>query len=884
MRKIQVYIIALLLCLLCLSSYATHNRAGEITYRLVSGYTFEVTITTYTYSLSNANRDELSMNWGDNRTEMVPLKTRDTLPDYYLHNTYVARHTFPGLGSYILLVEDPNRNEGIKNIPNSVNTVFAIKSTLIINPFVGTNNTPILTNPPIDKAAVGVVFTHNPGAYDVDGDSISYKLTPCEEEGGNPIVSYALPAASKSVSINERTGEFVWDAPMEEGKYNVAILIEEWREGIKISSIVRDMQIDVVTTDNTPPVNPKLPDLCVIAGDTVQFEFTVIDTNTFKGAFSDLINVTALGAPFDAKVSNPAQFSILSKIKGSTTARFTWITSCGVVRNLPWTVLIKSKDSLMAIPGKETGQSLVDMDEFSIKVTGPSPQLRQAEPLNNTAFLRWNAYPCKNAKGFYIYRRQDQFAFTTDTCKGGLGKESGFVRVGTKGINDTSFLDNNNGIGLFQGAAYCYVVIAYFEDGAESLPSNEICVTLRPGLPAILNVSVTQNDQQGIIYLAWVKPRVDTMPGVNGPYTYKIFRSDFNLYGTARKQIKTIVTSDLNDTTCLDTLNTVVFPYSYSIELYDGANIKIGDRQEIASSFYPSISADNHKLFLTMVKNTPWSNLRYTVERYNENTTTYDSIGYTQTILFVDSGLINGKNYCYRVKSTGTRMVDSITYHTTNYSHINCGTAMDTVPPCQPQVKIIDSCDAFFVTLLWSRTACNSDAVKYNIYYGPNLNSPVTLITTLINPSDTVFIYHPSDLIYLKGCYYVTAVDSSGNESRVVSRACSDQCYEYSLPNWFSPNGDGINDFFTPLYTPLVRSINIKIYNRWGVLVFETADPLINWDGRFQKTGQMSSEGTYYYICTVYEDRLSGENVRNLLGFIQMFTNTNTIDNRPAKE
>ena len=45
---------------------ATHNRAGEITYRQLSDLTYEITITTFTYTLSLADRPTLDVEWGDN--------------------------------------------------------------------------------------------------------------------------------------------------------------------------------------------------------------------------------------------------------------------------------------------------------------------------------------------------------------------------------------------------------------------------------------------------------------------------------------------------------------------------------------------------------------------------------------------------------------------------------------------------------------------------------------------------------------------------------------------------------------------------------------------------------------------------------------------------
>ena len=49
---------------------------------------------------------------------------------------------------------------------------------------MGMDASPVLLNPPYDKAALGYIFIHNPAAYDPDGDSLSYGLTPCTREDG----------------------------------------------------------------------------------------------------------------------------------------------------------------------------------------------------------------------------------------------------------------------------------------------------------------------------------------------------------------------------------------------------------------------------------------------------------------------------------------------------------------------------------------------------------------------------------------------------------------------------------------------------------------------------------------------------------------------------
>ncbi len=65
------------------------------------------------------------------------------------------------------------------------------------------------------------------------------------------------------------------------------------------------------------------------------------------------------------------------------------------------------------------------------------------------------------------------------------------------------------------------------------------------------------------------------------------------------------------------------------------------------------------------------------------------------------------------------------------------------------------------------------------------------------------------------------------------------------LPNVFTPNGDGVNDIF---YTPSsnLLTYDLKIYNRWGELLFQSGDPLKGWDGSFD--GKKVSGGVYVYI------------------------------------
>jgi len=76
----------------------------------------------------------------------------------------------------------------------------------------------------------------------------------------------------------------------------------------------------------------------------------------------------------------------------------------------------------------------------------------------------------------------------------------------------------------------------------------------------------------------------------------------------------------------------------------------------------------------------------------------------------------------------------------------------------------------------------------------------------------------------------------------------SNSCY-LDIPNVFTPNGDGLNDYFLPrnLLAKGLATFKMDIYNRWGELIFETTNTDgRGWDGRFNNTPQ--PEGVFVYV------------------------------------
>jgi gliding motility-associated-like protein len=86
------------------------------------------------------------------------------------------------------------------------------------------------------------------------------------------------------------------------------------------------------------------------------------------------------------------------------------------------------------------------------------------------------------------------------------------------------------------------------------------------------------------------------------------------------------------------------------------------------------------------------------------------------------------------------------------------------------------------------------------------------------------------------------------------------------VPSAFTPNGDGLNDFFGPLNAIKADQLIFRVYNRWGNLIFETRDWLKGWDGKYKAIEQESA--TYVWRLS-YINRDTKKSVE-LKGTVQL--------------
>ncbi len=890
------------------SLWATHNRAGEITYEQISDLTLRITVTTYTKASSTAaDRDSLDVFFGDGNSRRIgrsngPNNKGENIGNDVKKNLYITTYTYSGPGRYTISMTDPNRNGGILNVnpPSSENVQFHLETTVVfLNPlFEGYNQSPVLLNPPIEIGCVGQIFTHNPNAFDPDFDSLTFQLIVPLQDRNTPVPNYSFPneiapGSNNTISLNPRTGDFIWRSPQRAGEYNITILIREFRNGREIGSVIRDLQILILECDNRPPKIEAPDEICVIAGTRIIIPITASDPD-----FGQRIRMEATGGPFQVSVS-PATFQVPNGYQTSPLqASFMWLTACEHISEGYYNVLIKAEDNFF------TSNGLSTLKTIRIKVVGPEPEGFTGEIASDQVQLRWsNPYTCDETEnnifqGFAIYRRNSSQFLQPDTCMPGL-EGRGYTLIAQNIKSTTGSFYQYTDTTAEKGRIYCYRVVGVFAKNTqaglpinrtESLFSKEVCIQLNRDIPFITKASVLKTDpENGAIEINWTKPYLPDFDTLlyPGPYTFILQRStgigtlNFNPVQGA------IFTFDsygaIVDTTFVDEtgLNTRDSAYTYQIIFEIRGGARYGTSLP-ASTLYTKIVSSDRRNVLQWNSDTPWENQLFYIWRFNENTGQFEKIDSTILSTYTDKQLTNGKNYCYLIESSGTYGLQDLIDPILNFSQEICGVPIDTVPPCQPIVSVTNDCtlvdslsgeDALFNVVRWNRVekACedSDDVILYRLYYSRFPEEAMQIIKEIDASADTFTIDRPQD--GLAGCYAITAVDINGNESLLSSKECVENCPIYTLPNTFTPNGDGKNDLFVPRSMRFISYVEFQVYSVWGNKVFETNNPMLEWDGT-HINGQKLAEGTYYYTCKVFEKRLDGNDVvsQSLSGFIQI--------------
>lgn len=822
--------LAILFLGISLCAHATHQKAAELRVEHVSGYTYRAILITYTYTGTQVDRPEIEIAWGDGTFETVARLREAYLGNETKMNRYEAVHTYAGPGVYTLFMEDPNRNSGVVNIPGSVLTYMYVSTTITISPWLGAgNSTPVTTIAPVDdNACLGKLFTHNPGAYDPDGDSISYRLIPCRTLNGEDIPGYTYPAARDSFYIDSRNGTLFWDVPTAQGEYNVAILMEEWRNRIKIGSLTRDMQIVVRACDNNPPEIVADETYCVEAGQVLLFPVQVIDRD------GNRLRLEATGEILTG--GRRAGLQSIYDSLDSAAYNFYWITDLSESRALPYMLYLRAED--------DGDPHLSAVKTVAVTVTAPAVQFTEVSPAGKLLRLAWNKSLSPHAVGYELYRRDFWQTDLTggDDCQTGIS-DTAYRRIASfSASSDTVYVDS----GLEEGREYCYKVVVTFADGAKSKASDAYCVELPNVSPLLTRVSVAGTDvYDGRLEVSWIRPQE-----ADSAVSYRLFG------GSEPDSLAFIAEFPFDS--CVHYTdsgrNTEQLRYFYRVEIDEKASSP-------ASSVYLTATGKPYRVELAWVWDAPWEVLQFNIYRYSDSDSGFVRIDSTVESFYVDRAVSANQSYRYYVEAVGSyrsRRMPDLLY---NLSNQVTETALYGEPCTSYLFLMQSSCNPLSNTLTWSFDSlytrmedvdsgyvedCRASLSYYELYRRNPDQKEYTWIATLQGTE-----YQDTDPGSLFSCYRVVGVSESGQESEPSNTVCTDNwhCFVFDLPNVFTPNGDGINDVLRARDYSYINSFSIKIVNRWGVEVFKSDRLDFEWNGQLHNKGKACPDGAYFYMA-----------------------------------
>jgi len=927
---------------------ATHLRAAQITVERVSGLTYRITVTAYLNTLSNTpfggnNFEDGAITFGDGNLRIIPQIAATPRPDLGLNiavASYTTTHTYAQNGVYKINYRERDRSGGILNIPLAFDVAYSTYTTINTNI---TNHFPTFSIPPVDKACHGQIFFHNAGASDEDGDLLTYELAIPQKDANNPVDGYKSPDSPQfysnsnygtanedgtgppSFSIDEATGQLTWDAPGNIGEYNVSFKIIERRLNTEtnelelLSESIRDMQILVDDCANLRPTLSVPANKCIEAKTVIDFQVTGVDpegrdvkleavSEIFDYSI-DKIPATYLPSPFDFKPT-PAALTVH------------WNTECIHAREQPYQIVFKATDN----PPHDT--PLVTFQNMSVKVLAPAPTWISVVPdlAKRHAILKWNDYTCQNAESIQVWRRVGSFNYSPSACSAGLPKNYGYELVASLDPGISEFIDTNDGKGLAVAAQYCYRLIAFFQmpAGGSSYVSTESCMDpIYSDAPVITHVTVEKTDvKQGAIRVSWRSPFNISAVQFPKPYKYEIYRAD-SLGGDANEFTKVGLVT--NDTTFLNEgINTENLPYHYQIIIYAIPQGKVEfepiDTTAIASSVWLELISGAKKIELNWSAETPWTNVVQSLPHHlifrgvggedEDNMTLIDSVDVSEKgFTYTDVGQFNNQPlddnvlYTYTIETRGTYGNPAIKI-SKNRSQRARSYPENNLLPCKPVVMVEPAdCEAFYGqgvcenynltnVLHWSptlETGCRADIVSYRLYASNSENEEFQLLASDL--TDTTFM--DTGLPEFARCYRVEAVDGLGHVSEASDPSCNDNCPYYELPNIFTPNGDGCNDYLsafnpnaanignictsqsTTRCPSFAEQVKFTVFNRWGKKLYTYTSGngksiYIDWDGRDDK-GNPLEAAVYYYTAEVkYNAITASKKKQTLKGWVQI--------------
>jgi len=751
---------------------------------------------------------------------------------------------------YVFSWTDCCRNAAITNVPGASGYGMYVEAHYD-NTVYTCDHAPTFTTIPVPYICSNQPFNYNQGAIDADGDSLVYTMINPMDAGAVPVpynapfnATYPLSTTTGSVVFDPLSGQLSF-TPNANQITIMAIKVDEYRNGTWIGSTMRDIQLVVITCNNTPPlilnggiqnqqggVNQGAMAVDICPGQSLSFYVSVTDTNAADTIYA-YSNIAAVipGATFNVVGGDTvnAYFSWTPTIADTGYYVFTYTVmdnACPIYGQQVFSFTINVPASTSAGPDLSIcyPQTSVQLNAVGGNTFVWTPNTA----LSNDSISNPIASPTVTTT-YYVTSDLSSSCHNTDTvvvfvlpqlvlnptanpdsiCNGAQTHLFSNISGGSSGNYNVSWTSNVGGFTSSQNNPFAsptstttyYLAVT----SGQCAMNDSTTVVVRPVPSATFNASpsgvcinqhtniqFTGSPGSGFIY-NWNFGNANVVSGSGG--------GPYDLFWTSpgSKSITVVVTDPLG-CTGTSTITVTVFP------------------DPVATfTASPMAGCDPFTVY------------------FNNNSTGASTYVWT----FGDgsaNGTLQNPNHVYSTGNYDITLVatsnngcsDTIT--NTNLIHvIPTPIAGFTISPDPTYPVRFDLTQSNFT---FTNTSQNADAYLW-----------------LFGDGDTSHAFEPTHTYTDTGHFTVTLI--------AYNVYCSDTfrysyvvVYEFDqiyFANAFTPNGDGVNDTWHELGIEGVTTLNYRIYNRWGQLIFETNDKNTGWDGTYN--GADCEVGVYTYYA-----------------------------------
>jgi gliding motility-associated-like protein len=853
----QFFILAILLTGLFLPLSAEHLVGGEITYTCLGSdplgnvdyrirlevykdcrpgiNDFDPVISVYVFDGgTNVTTSILQINQGN--TLVLPITSTDTCVDpptniCYSRAVYQTDVTLPpNPNGYQISWSRCCRNQTIVNIVNP-GTQGMVLTTSIPNTAI-CNSSPRFNNLAPTFLCLLDNFEFDHSATDPDGDMLVYSLTTPFTAGSvtDPVpistpppyqnVFYQPPysltnlmGGNPGMSINPVTG-ILSARPDAIGQFVMSVSVFEYRNGVLLSEVKRDIQMNVIDCPiNFPPEIAVVPGaqvqgdtLVFFAGEESCFPIQITDVNG-SGLPADNLTVTAMGDIMGGGVILPPYATFppqtgLSPISGE----LCWTPSCDQL-------VSSSQVTFRAVDNNDCpGPNVTD---FTMRVqvlpgSATPPDLRCVSVEDPTRIrLGWKNPDPSKLNGFdayYIYRN------------GG----SGWTQIAT--ITDASvdtYLDAT--VSNANSKVYCY-----------RLSTAKICPTFFIGergneVCSILSDAVYVSQVQSLVnwdaYQGWPNPEYTVLADNGSEFEVASGISNTEYVFTAcsfQGDFRVRVTDPETGCVAYSGRSPMVTQEDQLPEKRDicRATVESGDSAILVEwEMATEDDFESYRLFRRPADQPGFTEIFSSTD--------------PAVVSFMDTAVeVDANSYCYRLEVRDF-----------------CENAISSSRHCTVLLTGEGKSTDYSLRLEWSPYQGFPGGLLSNELWTTNPDAGDGLITSFgpgtlsyddieVQDDQPVYCFRIRATEAGPGC----GVDSWSNE------VCLSFPPVLYLPNAFSPNDDNINDRFE-ISGAFLKEFHLLIFNRWGKLVYESSSVNDPWDGTYN--GRPVPEGVYVYSIEV---------------------------------